>query len=166
MITCSINIYSSCPAKSLQISLEIIVDKYIDKKYTLSLDQVEARQRMKALLQPEYMGLFLQGEISGAEAYIIMISLASACGAVFESFVYRTCIKLLMQSLVEAEVSNIWTEIQTTSLYKISSCFLPILTDKVLFEETLELFFSNISVNNSYDAATICYDHLSNFIGE
>ena len=162
----SLNFRSAYPAVYLRREIAYIASNYLDRRYTLSLAQDPARERMTRVLEDEYLGILFDGELSGAAAYVVMITLASACGARFEAFVYRTCLQILVQEIGQNEISQEWSPAQTSSLIKVTSCLLDPSESAQEYEASIEEFFSSNKADNGYSVAAICLGNLNHYLGE
>lgn len=153
----SLDFKARYPGEYLASDLLKVTETYLDKGYKLSLNQNEARERMQNFLSAESTQYFLAGEITGAQAYYILVALAIACQAIFKSNVYQTCFEAILQDLQRRNFGNGWQQEDTKNLVKTTAYLVSGVGSQKIYTETLNQYFELTEVNRGYDAAQVCY---------
>ena len=156
--TSSLNINASCLASYLYVELAAVCeDHLVDQSYYLSLTQTESRHYLSELLARPNLLVFREGEITGGEAYYLLIALGVGAGGVFEDYVYRACFKQLLYSL-QSRYFATWSSTQSLQLVELSAYLLVDRNRQLDYYRNLRQLFKEVECENGLDAVSLCYN--------
>ena len=148
---CSIDFKKTYPTKYLLQDIRDQVINYVDRRYFLSLNDHEVRERMLDCLDNRFANLLLRTEIDGATAYVLLIALGACCGGRFEPDIYKLCVETLVQCIQNTTINNEWTETKNGSLIATCSCLLPSTRKASEFQNSIKQLFASL---NDYSVVT------------
>ena len=162
---CSIDFDRTYPTKYLIQDIKDSAINYVDKRYFLSLDEPEARERMLNCLENRFTSLLGRTEISGATCYVLLIALGACCGGRFEPDIYKLCVETLVSVINTLNIDPQWTAEKSEDLISMVSCLLPSSRQAGNFTTVVSDMLRNCEVNDSTSAAIVVYNELNNQLG-